>query len=250
MATPTFHAVSTPQFVASGNISVTAPTLVSGDLLLIMLITIGATSITTSPSGWVLVNSILFGTTNKYYIYSKVATGSEPGTYAFTSSATQVGGYSCSYSLPGPIATSSANAAFVTNVGNVVIPTVTVPSGGLLITMGAALINSTPHPSLSVSGQTSRLNTADSGNNQQNYLGDLAISGASGSVTLADSNAHNNGIAGFNIALNPQLAVSVNDASTTSESTTTPNVSYGIEVDPSTMNPATGDYFIPGVKIV
>lgn len=69
---------------------------------------------------------------------------------------------------------------------------------------------------------------------------------ADANITVSDTTTTSE----LTIVAPPSSNVSVSDSTVTSESVPTPAVSYGVEVDLSTMNATTGAYFIAGVKVV
>lgn len=113
------------------SLSIPAPSgIQAGDLLVSILGTGGATVTWTDPSGWTEIANINGFTGLR--ILTKVATGSEPGSYTFTSSNTRA---MAGHILALRNAQIDVVGSFFGASGNVVMPSVTA-AGGILI--GAA----------------------------------------------------------------------------------------------------------------
>jgi hypothetical protein len=93
-STPTFRSVSNGTVSAGTDVVIPAPTLAVGDVMLAAIADRGANTDTiTPPGGWSVVLEQVRGSVGKLSVFSKIATGSEPGSYTFvcSSSSTNAG---------------------------------------------------------------------------------------------------------------------------------------------------------------
>lgn len=118
---PVLVSTSAAQAGNTGTLTINAPAgIVTGNLLL-AFVGGSAQAAPGAPSGWTLAGSRLVGAVGGMGMYTKTATGSEPASYAFTSTA-WMGGCIQQWAVPASV------DVFGTNGGDTTGTTATVPS--------------------------------------------------------------------------------------------------------------------------
>lgn len=114
----------------------------AGNLLLVMLASVGTSPTPTAPSGWTLVSSFSPSTSLTSWLYRKVATGSEStSTWTWSAQGRNLG-VSLAYSGVDTAASTNATAVQDTNgTGSVGAPSLGATAGDWLVTAGVGREN-------------------------------------------------------------------------------------------------------------
>jgi hypothetical protein len=172
-----------------------------GDVL-VSCVSLNGGSIGAAPAGWTLLESVTAVANPKVYGYSKVATGSEPASYSWTTSSTTSGGSITRYSGASGLDTSATSATSppsggTASSGSVPGVTTTTPNAMLV---GCMSVNSS---SVTLTSPTGMSQVIETGTRRFEFAdGIQATAGASGTKTWTFSAARE--WAGWLAALRPE----------------------------------------------
>jgi hypothetical protein len=116
--------------------SVARPTTLAGDVLIFYMLTVSSVVVTV-PEGWTPVSDTV-NSGQRLFLASKIATGSEPTSYTFTTTGTSFRSWWCASYRGATTVTAGALATGTWGPSSAVAPQISMPSQGILI---AALCN-------------------------------------------------------------------------------------------------------------
>jgi len=187
-----FRAASTGATKSGTTLTIARPTGSQAGDVLVASLDLTGTPVVTAPSGWTLVRRDEAGTTLTQVAYVRVVGSSEPTSYAWTFSTTQVGsGVVLAYSgvdNAAPVAGSSGQAN--ASSASITAPSVDVPSAASrLVSLVGIRVNATITPP---AGMTERgeIAAGTGGSKNVSEASDAAVgAGATGSRTSVASRA-------------------------------------------------------------